>query len=161
MLRSFIGLGLIFTFIFSACSPDPSEDWVEHNLIGAGVPLKVLGPEDLEVKVSTLGTMQDITLKGSDDYSLQVFGMDVQTTNIEELVEEQKDMVREEAYFEKIEEEWEEGFIYSLQIDSAALDYDFRQLRLKGDKVYIFQCGMLGRNSKEKVDRLVKAVRKD
>ncbi len=161
MLRSFIGLGLIFTFIFSACSPDPSEDWVEHNLIGEGVPLKVLGPEDLEVKVSTLGTMQDITLKGSDDYSLQVFGMDVQTTNIEELVEEQKDMVREEAYFEKIEKEWEKGFIYSLQIDSAALDYDFRQLRLKGDKVYIFQCGMLGRNSKEKVDRLVKAVRKD
>lgn len=161
MLRSFIGLGLIFTFIFSACSPDPSEDWVEHNLIGEGVPLKILGPEDLEVKVSTLGTMQDITLRGSDDYSLQVFGMDVQTTNIENLVEEQKDMVREEAYFEKIVEEWEEGFIYSLQIDSAALDYDFRQLRLKGDKVYIFQCGMLGRNSKEKVDRLVKAVRKD
>ena len=161
MLRILIGLSLIFVFIFSACAPDPSENWMEHNLIGEGVPLKVLGPDDLEVKVSQLGTMQDITLKGSDDYSLQVFGMDVQTTNIEELVEEQKDMVREEAYFEKIEEEWAEGFIYSLQIDSAALDYDFRQLRLKGDKVYIFQCGILGRNSKEKVDRLVKAVRKN
>lgn len=160
MLRSYIGLGLALTVLFFSCAPDPSENWTEHNLIGEGVPLKVKGPEDLEVKVSTLGTMQDITLKGSDDYSLQVFGMDVQTTDVEELVEEQKTMVREEAYFEDVVEEWEEGFIYSLQIDSSALDYDFRHVRLKGDKAYIFQCGMLGRNSKEKVDRLVEAVRK-
>jgi len=159
MLR--IYFAFILTGLLFSCASDPSDDWVEHNLIGEGVPLKVKGPEDLEVKVSTLGTMEDITLKGKDDFSLQVFGMNVQTTDIEKLVKEQQDMILEEAYFEEVVEEWDEGFIYSYQIDSSELDYDFRHLRLKGDKVYVFQCGMLGRNTKEKVDRLVKAVREE
>lgn len=161
MARIFIAfIFSIFLFAIS-CAPDPTENWVEHNLIGEGIPLKVSGPEDVEVKVSQLGTMDDITIQGSDDYSLQVFGMDIQTTNIEELVEEQREMVEEEGYFQEIVKEWESGFIYSQEIDSNAVNYDFRELRIKGDKMYVFQCGMMGQNTRENVDRLVKAVRKE
>ncbi|NBB88953.1 MAG: hypothetical protein GVX96_04090 [Bacteroidetes bacterium] len=159
MVRIYFAFILSFFLFLTSCAPDPTENWVEHNLIGEGVPLKVFGPEDIEVKVSQLGTMDDITIQGSDDYSLQIFGMDIQTTNMELLLAEQREMVEEEGYFKEIVKEWESGFIYSQEIDSNTVNYDFRELRVKGDKMYVFQCGMLGQNTREHVDRLVKAVR--
>jgi hypothetical protein len=68
--------------------------------------------------------------------------------------------MEEEEYFNAIEKEWEEGFIYSMAIDSNDLSYDFRHIRLKGDKMYVFQCGMMGQNSREVVDRLAAAVQR-
>lgn len=159
MLRLIITV-IAVGFIFSQCTPDPAEGWVEHNLIGEGIPLKVFAPKDAEIKVGTLGTMDDITIKGEDNYSVQILGMDAQTTKMETLVLDQRELVEEEEYFNAIEKEWEEGFIYSMAIDSNDLSYDFRHIRLKGDKMYVFQCGMMGQNSREVVDRLAAAVQR-
>ncbi len=159
MLR-FIITVIAIGMVFSHCTPDPTDDWVEHNLIGEGLPLKVFAPKDAEIKVGTLGTMDDITIKGADNYSVQILGMDAQTTKMETLVQDQKQLVEEEEYFNVIEKEWEEGFIYSMAIDSSDLSYDFRHIRLKGDKMYVFQCGMMGQNSRVVVDRLAAAVQR-
>ena len=144
---------------FAACAEDPSSQWEETNLIEYGVPLKIKAPDSIEVKKSSLAGMEDITIKGENAYSLQIFATEVNTRNLGVLVSEQRSLVQEENYFRAFEEEWDEGFIYSMQLDTNTITYDFRHIRLQGDKQYIFQAGMMESHTKEEIERLVSAVR--
>ena len=150
----FLGLGLIVS-----CAEDPSSQWEETNLIEYGVPLKIKAPDSIEVKKSSLAGMEDITIKGDNAYSLQIFASEVNTRDLGVLVSEQRSLVQEENYFRAFEKEWDAGFIYSMQLDSNTITYDFRHIRLQGDKQYIFQAGMMDSHTQEEIERLVSAVR--
>jgi len=152
---------ILLILLIAACASDPSAQWKETNLIEYGVPLKVNAPDSIDVKVGKLGDMQDVTIKGPDGYSLQIFGMNINTTQLATLVSEQRDLVQDEAYFKKFEEEWDAGFMYSTQIDSAKVSYDFRHIKVQGDKQYVFQAGLYGSKSKEQIQRMIDAVRQE
>jgi hypothetical protein len=142
-----------------ACQQDPTAEWEKQSLIEYGVPLKIMAPDSIEVRKSNLGGLQDITVKGPENFNLQIFASEVSSLNLSTLVSEQRNLVQEENYFRAFEEEWDAGFIYSMQIDSNTISYDFRHIRIQGDKQYIFQAGMLGNHSKEVIKSLVSAVR--
>lgn len=150
---------LILALSFYGCESDPSADWTERNLIEYGVPLKIKAPDSIEVKKSSLAGMEDITIRGEDNYSLQIFAMETNTRDLNVLVSEQRSLVQEEDYFRAFEEEWDAGFIYSMEIDTNTISYDFRHIRIQGDKQYIFQAGMMDSHSLEQIKRLVAAVR--
>ena len=160
-MKYFLYSMFIAAFCLLSCSADPSNQWEETNLIEYGVPLKIQAPDSIEVKVGKLGDMQDATIKGPGGYSLQIFGMNISTTQLSTLVSEQRDLVQDEAYFKKFEDEWPAGFMYSTQIDSSKVSYDFRHIKVQGDKQYVFQAGIYGSKSKEQIQRLITAVREE
>jgi len=158
-MKTHFPLFIFLIILLTACGSDPSSQWKETNLIEYGLPLKVSAPDSIDVKVGKLGDMQDVTIEGPDGYSLQIFGMNINTTQLSTLVSEQRDLVQDEAYFKKFEEEWDAGFMYSTQIDSAQMSYDFRHIKVQGDKQYVFQAGIYGSKSKEQIQRMIDAVR--
>ena len=71
------------------------------------------------------------------------FAADANTTNAKMIVEELKKDAENNPYFSKIVSEDDDGFIYETMIDST-FSYKFRQVRIQGDREYIFQTGLIG-----------------
>ena len=69
--------------------------------------------------------------------------------------------IKSNAYFSKIIEEEEAGFIYSMVFDSTATNYGFKYLKIQGDKEYIFQTGLVGNFGLDDVKLMYNAVKNE
>ncbi|NRB51086.1 MAG: hypothetical protein HRU41_25670 [Saprospiraceae bacterium] len=144
-----------------ACSPNASkQDWVEKDLLQYGIPMTILAPDSAEVNSSDLGGLiQDVTIKQGDDYYVQIYASDAETTDIARVKSAQLSEVKSNRYFSKIIQEETEGFIYETAIDSSLISYGFRYVRVQGDKEYIFQTGLVGNFSLEQVEKMYESVK--
>ena len=59
--------------------------------------------------------------------------------------------VQEDPFFREMIKEEDQGFIFSKKADSTTVDYDFRYVKILGDKELIFQTGLVGSFSLEDV----------
>ncbi len=144
---------------FSACQQDEMDQWRSTDLLPYGIPLSIKTPDSIDVETSDMGgLMQDVTIKGGENYYVQIYASDAETTDISKVKAEQLSEVKSNRYFSQIVEEEEAGFIYQTQIDSIT-NYGFRYIRVQGDKEYIFQTGMTGMYSLEEVRRMYEAVK--
>jgi hypothetical protein len=66
--------------------------------------------------------------------------------------------VREDPFFKEIITEDDRGFIYSKQLDSLTLDYDFRFVKIMDSTELIFQTGLIGTFSLEDVKWMYKSI---
>lgn len=128
------------------------------DLLEYGVPLKVNAPEGSTVVVDDLGVWKDITIKDTSDFNLQIIASQSTTFDKSKIVADQLKSVKESVYFSKIIEEYENGFIFEKKIDENNINYDFRYVKLNGDKEYIFQRGLLGTFSEQAVRNMYQAV---
>ena len=144
-----------------ACSSDSSkQDWVEKDLLQYGIPMTILAPDSAEVNSSDLGGLiQDVTIKQGDDYYVQIYASDAETTDIARVKSAQLSEVKSNRYFSKIIQEETEGFIYETTIDSFLISYGFRYVRVQGDKEYIFQTGLVGNFTLEQVEKMYESVK--
>ena len=141
-----------------ACESDPTSNWKPLNLLEHGVSMTILAPDSAEVKTSDMIVQKDITVKKGDDYAIQIYASDATTTDVSKVLAEQKAIVKELSFFSKIVKEEPNSFIYEMVLDSAKTNYDFRYVRIKGDKEFIFQTGYLGDFSLENVEQLLESV---
>lgn len=128
------------------------------DLLEYGVPLKVNAPEGSKVVVDDLGVWKDITIKDEGDFNLQIIASQSTTFDRSKIVADQLKSVKESPYFSKILEEYDNGFIFEKKIDEENINYDFRYVKLNGDKEYIFQRGLLGTFSEQAVRTMYEAV---
>jgi len=159
-MRKSIYRALILTTFF-ACQTDSTSELQPTDLLEYGVPITIMAPDTIEVETRDMGgVMKDITITGGDNYSLQIYATDAETTDLSELKSQQIQEVKSNRFFSKIVEEEEAGFIYETQIDSNNINYGFRYIRVQGDKEYVFQTGMVGSFSRPDVERMYEAVKK-
>lgn len=154
-------LFVVAVILMWACQRNSSEqDWVEKDLLQYGIPITIMAPDSAEVNSSDLGGLiQDVTIKKGDDYYIQIYASDAETTDIAKVKSAQLSEVKSNRYFSKIVQEETEGFIYETVIDSSAINYGFRYVRVQGDKEFIFQTGLVGNFSLEQVERMYEAVK--
>lgn len=159
MLKS-LGLMLfVLAMVMGSCKNQPSgSELPELELLKHGVPLKIHAPEGAEVVVDDMGIVQDITVKQGNDFYLQIIAGTSYMNNISEVVEKQKADAIASKTFSKIVEEDEKGFIFEKKYAEDRISYDFRYVRVQGDKEFIFQTGLLGQFSLEEVRRMYEAV---
>ncbi len=143
---------LVLPTIF-ACSNNSDIDLVEKDLLEYGLPITIQAPDSIVVKTMDWLVQKDVTIKGPDWYSLQIFSSKAQTTKIEDALRLQKSTVEDGTYFDEFILEEQDGFIYQLKIDSIT-NYDFRHVKIQGDNEYIFQAGMMGNYTQAQVERL-------
>ncbi len=143
---------------FSACTGDKSAKLVEKDFTSYDFPIKIKAPDSIEVKKSDLGFMLDLTVKGKDNYHLQIFSNDATTSDIKSIVEEKKVEAKTNPFFTKIVEENDNGFIFEKQVDSTRINYDFRVVRIQGNKEYTFQTALIGKFTLEEVQLMFEAV---
>lgn len=143
-----------------SCQQEAAGDWEPTSLMPYGVPVTIMAPDSVVVKTSDMGgLLKDITVRGGEEYSIQIYATDAETNDISKIKANQLADVKSNRYFSRIVEEEEAGFIYETQIDSSNINYGFRYIHLQGDKEYIFQTGLTGLYTQEEVERMYEAVK--
>lgn len=146
--------------LFAACQKDQKGEWQETSLLAHGVPVTILAPDSIAVNAQNLGGLiQDVTVRG-ENYSIQIYGTELQTNDLASLKSEQIQEVKRNLYFSRIVQEEENGFVYELLIDTT-LNYSFRYILPQGDKLYTFQTGLVESYSLEEAKKLYRAVKQE
>jgi hypothetical protein len=156
----FIGLLIFISLLITNCKPaDPLEGYQDLDLMSYGLPIKIKAPENAKVEFDDLGFVKDVSIKGENNFYIQLQGGTATTTNIASIKEEYLTSLKNSKYFSKIIEEEEAGFIYEKDLGDGHLNYDFRYIRVQGDHEYIFQRGLVGQYTIEEVKTMYNAVK--
>jgi len=123
------------------------------------MPIKVSAPADAKVEANDMGIMKDVTVKGGDNYFLQISSGVSTTTDIAKIKADQLAEVKAAMFFDAVVEEDENGFIYRKKISEERTNHDFRYIKIQADQEYIFQTGLMGSYSLEDVKRMYESVK--
>lgn len=146
--------------IWACQKNDKPNEWVKKDLLEYGIPMSILAPDSAEVNSSDLGGLiQDVTIKKGDNYYIQIYASDAETTDIAKVKANQLAEVKSNRYFSKIVKEELDGFIYETAIDTSNINYGFRYVRVQGDKEFIFQTGLVGTFTEAQVERMYESVK--
>lgn len=141
----------------AGCSREPSG-YSERHLGEFGLDLILLVPDSAHVQVKEYGPIRDFTVSDGGRFSLQIFEFQSPTGDTAGEKLRQLNTARQDPLFREIVREDDHGFIYAMQADSASVDYDFRYVRMIGDRELIFQTGLVGRYALEDVERMYAAA---
>jgi len=144
--------------IFFACQSDSNAGLTPTSLLEYGVPITILAPDSVDVSVDDIGMIKDITVEGGDEFFIQIYASDAETTDIARIKAEQLDLVKASPFFSKIMEEDQNGFIFENVIDSTTTSYGFRHIRVQGDREFVFQNHLSRIFSLDQVTQMNKAV---
>jgi hypothetical protein len=128
------------------------------DLQSYGLPITILAPDSAVVQKKEYSFMKDYTVKKGDGFFLQIFEFAAPKLDAAGEKLRQLASVREDPFFKEMIKEEDQGFIFSRQADSTAVEYDFRFIRILGDKELIFQTGLVGSFTLEDVRLMYKAV---
>ena len=158
-MKKILLLSLI-ALLLAACQSEPGNSLKETDLLAYGIPVVIMAPDSAAIKADDLGggLIKDVTIRGKDNYNVQVFATQAQTSDLARVKAEQLADVKSIRYFQKVINEEEDGFIYQTAIDSSSISYGFRYIVLQGDLEITFQTGLLGTFSQEEVERMYGAV---
>ncbi len=137
---------------------EPSIELRAVDLLPHGVPLTIQAPPTARVKAMDWGVQKDITINDDDWYQLQIFYSTAQRRNPATLIREMKQLVEEGRYFSQFLVEEDAGFIFEVSIDSV-INYDFRHIKIQGDREYSFQAGMSGMYTLPQIELLYRMAK--
>jgi len=146
------------TLVFSCKNADPTEGFQTLDLMQDGLPIKIKAPEGAVVVSDNLGFIQDVTIKGDGNYYVQIQGGSATTFDAKVVKNNLLTDLKNAKYFSKIIEENETGFIYEKDLGGDNLNYDFRFVKIQGDKEYVFQRGLVGQYTLEEIKTMYNAV---
>ena len=128
------------------------------------LPTTIMAPDSAVVQKKDYSFMKDYTIKKGDHFFIQIFEFAAPKLDAAGEKLQQLAAVKEDPFFKEILKEEDQGFIFSRQADSTDsthLAYDFRYIRILGDKELIFQTGLVGSFSLEDVKVMYKAVKSE
>lgn len=143
----------------SACKNEPTSSFKPLDLMSYGVPIKILAPEETTVKTDDLIVMQEVSIRGGEDYFVQIRYSDANTSDLAMIKAEEIADAKKNPFFSEIIKEENDGFMYKTQIDSTRTGYGFRYIKLQGDKEYRFRNGIVGIFSKEATEAMYESVK--
>ncbi len=153
-----LALASAFACVFLSCTSDPHSlrplDLTPYN-----IPMTILAPDSAIVQVKDYKIMRDITISKGEDFSLQLFEVMSSTGDAAGEKLRQLETVKAAPFFREVLKEEDNGFIYSTQPDSSTVEYDFRRVKLLGEKEIIFQTGLVGDFTLDQVTTMFNAVK--
>jgi hypothetical protein len=121
--------------------------------------MTIQAPDSTVVLEKDYKFMRDITLRKAPDFDIQLFELTAASEDAAGEKFHQLESVRQDPYFRQVVQEDEYGFIFSKYLDSLTIDYDFRVVKMIGEKELIFQTGLAGSFNLEQVKRMYDAVK--
>ncbi len=128
------------------------------DLLSHGLPLKINAPVDVQVSSSDLGIMKDVTVKNELGYSIQIFESATSQLSAAGLVEDLKSEIKDSKFFSQFMLEEERGFIFEKKVDESYINYDFRHVKVRGDKQYVIQVGLSDQYTLAQVEVMYQSV---
>lgn len=142
--------------LLSACA-EPKVDFPEMDLMKHGLPIKIKAPVDAEVEMNDMLLMKDVTVK-KDKFYLQIFSSDAMINDVQKIKSSKLQEVKSKASFSKVIQDDPSGFIFEKLRSDSTTNYDFRVVKIQGDKQYIFQTGLIGKFSEKEVRDMYESV---
>lgn len=143
----------------SSCKTEPVSNFKPLDLMSYGVPLTIKAPEGVKVTTDDLIVMQEVSIRGDEDYFVQIRHSEAGAGDVASLKAEEMADAKKNPFFAEITKEEDNGFIYKTQIDSTRTGYGFRYVKLMGDKEYRFRNGIIGIFSKEAIESMYAGVK--
>lgn len=157
MIRMTCGILILgFAFMLFGCKSETPK--TELDLLEYGLPISIQAPNDPNITIDDLGFWKDVSVKKGDDYFVQIIASDAATIDVNKVKQDQLKSVMDAPFFSKIVEEDTNGFIYEKKIDENNINYDFRFVKIQGDKEYIFQTGLIGTFTEDQVKSMYNSV---
>ncbi len=147
---------LLLTLSLS-CEPKGPE-LTPLDLLSQGLSLKINAPEGVEIKATDLGLIKDVTVKNDEGYSIQIFESEARVLDATQVVSSLKEEIRNSKYFSKFISEDDHGFIFEKRVDENYINYDFRHIKIRGDKQYIIQTGLSTQFTLDEVEIMYQSV---
>lgn len=148
---------LLILLCISSCTPSGPK-LEPLDLLSEGISIKIQAPPGVVAQSNDLGLMKDVTVKNESGYSIQIFETDATKLDIKSIVEDLKKEVESSEYFSKFISEDESGFVFEKKIDENYINYDFRHVKVRGDKQILIQTGLSSKNTLDQVKLMVKSV---
>lgn len=158
-MKKTIFLLALFIASMTACNNEPTSNFKPLDLMSYGVPLTILTPDSVKVTTDNLIVLQEISIKGNDDYFVQIRHSDADTGDLTVIKAEELADAKNDPFFSEIIKEDEDGFIFKTQLDSNRASYGFRYFKLLGDKEYRFRNGIFGIFTQEATEQMYESVR--
>lgn len=144
--------------IMFSCKSDSLSDMKKTELMSHGFPIAMYVPKGAVIQKTDLGVMQDLTIKAEKNYYVQIFSSDLLTLDKKVVMNEKLVEAKSHRYFSKIISEEDDGFIFEKNVDGI-LNYDFRYVKIQGDKEFVFQTGLVGNYSEDDVKAMYASVK--
>jgi hypothetical protein len=158
-MKFLLAFALLSLSLVQCKNAGPADQYQDLDLMSHGLPIKIKAPEGVKVVVDDLGFAQDVTIRNDENFYIQLASGTATTTDIATIKAEYINTVKTSKYFSKIVEEEDAGFIYEKDLGNNNINYDFRYIRVQGDKEYVFQRGLVGTYTLEEVKTMYNAVK--
>lgn len=152
-----IFISCLLLVLWSGCHDEKGMKPID--LADHGLPITILAPDSAVIQEKDYNFMRDITVRKGDNYFLQIFEFAAPRQDAAGEKLRQLAAVQQDPFFKEVIREEDKGFIFSKLADSTRVDYDFRYVRILGEKELIFQAGLVGTFSLEDVTRMYNAVK--
>jgi len=133
--------------------------FIKIDLTSHGLPFSILAPDSAVIMRKDYGIINDITVRKGDGFNIQIFESEVTIPDVEKAKLMQLASIWQDKYFLELVREDTDGFIFKKQPDSISVDFDFRRIKIVGNKEYVFQAGVVGSFTLEEVTQMYNAVR--
>jgi len=150
---------ILVALLVSCKGGTPTAGYSGLDLMQHGLPIKIKAPADAVVVADDMGIMKDVTVKGDDNYYVQILSGQATTTDVSAIKAEQLVEVKKGPFFEEILLDEENGFIFKKKISEDRINHDFRYTKIQGDKEYTFQTGLMGQFSFDDVKMMYESVK--
>jgi len=149
----------IFLILFTIISCKPQGPKLEAlDLLSQGLALKISAPPNVEIVASDLGILKDVTVKNDEGFSLQIFESEARILDAAKVTSDLKSEIENSKYFSKFISSEDHGFIFEKKIDENYTNYDFRHVKVRGDKQYVIQAGISVQYTLDQVKLMYKSV---
>ncbi len=151
---------LFFLLTFIGCHQEPPavSTLKPLDLHAYGIPMVILAPDSTMVLEKDYQFMRDMIFRREPDFDIQLFELTSDATDASGEKMHQLTSVRKDPFFRELIRDEDHGFIFSKNLDSLNVDYDFRFIKLFGDKELIFQTGLARSFTLDQVTKMYQAI---
>jgi len=144
-------------FLFSCEEKGPKL--VPLDLLSEGLSLKINAPEGAIVNANDLIIMKDVTVRDSAGYNIQIFETEASSLDARTITDKLAEEIEASPFFDSMITREPDGFIYKKVIDENYINYDFRHVKVRGEKQFVIQAGLTTTYTLDQVEIMYNSVK--
>ncbi|MBK8621851.1 MAG: hypothetical protein IPN79_08840 [Saprospiraceae bacterium] len=123
-----------------SCGEKTSSEKGKTTLHKYGIPVSLLLPVDVDIRKTSDGKISAVAIRNDSGYNMLVLMGETNFSTAQKAKFQQREQIVNNPAFIKIVEDYEDGFLFEWQGEDRIM-YDFRHIKIVGNKEIVFQAG--------------------
>lgn len=117
-----------------------------------------MAPEGAVIEFDDMGIIKEMTIKADPDYHIQIVSSETDILDAQKVIDQLKKEIEGSSFFTKFITETSDGFIFEKKVSEDYINYDFRFVKIRGDRMYTYRTGLGQQYTLESVEQMFSAV---